>query len=189
ALGREGPSVQMGASIAHVLAQLFGRSWADCRVLLASGAGASLAAAFNAPMAGAVFVLEELVRRFELRIAMAALGASTTAIAVARVLLGDAPDYQVKSLDYVSTAAIPLLLGLGAAAGVVAIAYNRTILGTIAAVERFGPVSAERRAGLIGAAVGALAWFAPTLVGGGDALTQRSLAGSEALVGLPLVFL
>ena len=189
ALGREGPSVQMGASIAHVVGQFSGRSWADCRVLLASGAGASLAAAFNAPMAGAVFVLEELVRRFELRIAMAALAASTTAIAVARALLGDAPDYQVRPLEYASTATIPLFLGLGVVAGVAAIAYNRAILGTIAAFERFPRVSSEWRAGLIGAAVGALAWLAPGLVGGGDALTQRSLDGSETLALLPLVFL
>ena len=90
ALGREGPSVQMGASVAHFVGKVFRREWPDCRVLLAAGAGAGLATAFNAPMAGAVFVLEELVRRLELRIAVAALGASATAIAVARVLLGDA---------------------------------------------------------------------------------------------------
>jgi len=47
----------------------------------------------------------------------------------------------------------------------------------------------ELRAGLIGAAVGTFAWFAPSLVGGGDAITQRSLAGAETLSLLPLVFL
>ena len=84
ALGREGPSVQMGATLAHLVGRLFRRHWADCRVLLAAGAGAGLATAFNAPIAGAVFVLEELLRRFETRIAIAALGASATAITIAR---------------------------------------------------------------------------------------------------------
>ena len=88
ALGREGPSVQMGASIAHREGQVARCSWPDCRVLVAAGAGAGLATAFNAPIAGAIFVLEELVRRFEPRIAIAALGASATAIAVSRLLLG-----------------------------------------------------------------------------------------------------
>src|SRR5215472_13844177 len=125
ALGREGPSVQMGASIAHFVGQVFRREWPDCRVLLAAGAGAGLATAFNAPMAGAVFVLEELVRRFELRIAVAALGASATAIATARVLLGDAPDFHVDALAYASAEARPLFFVLGAVAGLVAIAYNR----------------------------------------------------------------
>lgn len=189
ALGREGPSVQMGASVAHFVGKVFRREWPECRVLLAAGAGAGLATAFNAPMAGAVFVLEELVRRFELRIAVAALGASATAIAVARVFLGDAPDFHVDALAYASAGVRPLFFVLGAVAGLVAIAYNRALLETIAAAERLGGLSVELRAGLIGAAVGTLAWFAPSMVGGGDAITQRSLVGMETLSVLPLVFL
>jgi CIC family chloride channel protein len=165
ALGREGPSVQMGASVAHLVGKVFRREWPDCRVLLAAGAGAGLATAFNAPMAGAVFVLEELVRRFELRIAVAALGASATAIAVARVFLGDAPDFHVDALAYASAEATPLFFVLGAVAGLAAIAYNRALLETITAAERLDRLSVELRAGLIGAAVGTLAWFAPSVVG------------------------
>ena len=100
ALGREGPSVQMSASIAHLVGKLFNRDWADCRVLLAAGAGAGLATAFNAPIAGEIFVLKEPVRRFEVRIAIAALGASATAISISRVFLGDAPDVHVDALGY-----------------------------------------------------------------------------------------
>src|SRR5215469_3718845 len=105
ALGREGPSVQMGASLAHLVGKIFRRTWPDCRVLIAAGAGAGLATAFNAPIAGAIFVLEELVQQFEHRIAIAALGASATAIAIARVFLGDMPDFHVVSLSYASAGA------------------------------------------------------------------------------------
>jgi chloride channel protein, CIC family len=189
ALGREGPSVQMGASVAHLVGNVCRRQWPDCRVLLAAGAGAGLATAFNAPMAGAVFVLEELVRRFDLRIAVAALGASAAAIAVARVFLGDAPDFHVDVLAYASAEARPLFFVLGAVAGLAAIAYNRALLETITAAERLGRLSVEVRAGLIGAAVGTLAWFAPSVVGGGDAITQRSLVGAETLSALPFLFL
>ena len=76
ALGREGPSVQMGAAIAHVVGRLFRREWLDCKVLIAAGAGAGLATAFNAPIAGAVFAFEELVRRFETRTAIRTLQSS-----------------------------------------------------------------------------------------------------------------
>ena len=62
ALGREGPTVQMGASIGHWLGRRFRCCTQDCLVLLAAGAGAGLATAFNAPIAGSVFVLEELMR-------------------------------------------------------------------------------------------------------------------------------
>jgi len=58
-LGREGLSVQMGASLAHLVGTMFRRNWPDCRALVAAGAGAGLATAFNAPIAGAVFVLED----------------------------------------------------------------------------------------------------------------------------------
>ena len=188
ALGREGPSVQMGASISHLMGRMFRRNWPDCRVLLAAGAGAGLATAFNAPIAGAVFVLEELVRRFEPRVAIAALGASATAVAVARVLLGDAPDFQVPTLEHPGGAATPLYFVLGAVAGLLAVGYNRTLLATIAAAERLGRWPVELRAALIGAAVGALAWFVPALVGGGDVITQRTLAGAESLALLPVLF-
>ena len=92
----------------------FRRNWPDLRVLIAAGAERSgLATAFNSPIAGAVFVLEELVKRFETRIAIAALGASTTAIAVAVVLLGRIPDFHVEPLTYVSAVSSPLWLAVG----------------------------------------------------------------------------
>ena len=165
ALGREGPTVQMGAGIAHLVGKVFRRNWPDCRVLLAAGAGAGLATAFNAPMAGAAFVLEELVRRYEPRIAIAALGASATAISVSRLFLGTAPDFFIGALTYPGVGVRPLYFGLGAFAGIAAVVYNQTLLGTLAAAERLRFLPVELRAALIGAAVGALAWIAPDLVG------------------------
>jgi CIC family chloride channel protein len=130
-----------------------------------------------------------LVRRFEPRIAIAALGASATAISFARVLLGDAPDFHVQDLAPPSAEARPLYFALGAIAGLIAIIYNRSLLGVIAVFDRLSRWPVELRAGSVGAAVGALAWFAPTLVGGGDAITQRTLDGIETLSILPVVFL
>jgi CIC family chloride channel protein len=189
ALGREGPSVQMGASLAHLVGTVFRRSWSDCRVLLAAGAGAGLATAFNAPIAGAVFVLEELVRRFETRIAIAALGASATAIAVARLFLDNEPAFRVETLPYSASLANALFFVLGAVNGFVAIAYNYTLLKTIAAADWLGQRTVELRAALIGGGVGILAWFAPDLVGGGEPLTQRALSGTMTLGVIPVVFL
>src|SRR5262249_53571975 len=110
ALGREGPSVQMGASLAHLLGRVFRSSPSDCLVLLAGGAGAGLAPAFNAPIAGAVFVLEELARRFDTRGAIGAFGASAGAIAVSRLFLGDQPDFYLAPLPNAGSATIPLYL-------------------------------------------------------------------------------
>jgi CIC family chloride channel protein len=189
ALGREGPSVQMGATLAHLVGRLFRRDWQDCRILLAAGAGAGLATAFNAPIAGAIFVLEELVRRFEPRIAIAALGASATAIAVSRAMLGAQPDFDVAAIAPVPVAALPLFFILGAIAGLAAVAYNRAILGALDLAARLKRLPAEGRAALIGAAVGLLLWAEPAIVGGGDGLTQAALSGAGSLAVLPLLFL
>jgi chloride channel protein, CIC family len=198
ALGREGPSVQMGAVVAEHVGKTFRRSWPDCRVLLAAGAGAGLAVAFNAPIAGAVFVLEELVRRFDTRIAIAALGASSTAILISRLFLGDAPDFQVAissqavmatgPLPFAAAATWPLFVAMGAVAGIAAALYSRAVLGAVALAERLYRWPVELPAGLIGALVGVVAWFAPGLVGGGDAITQRVLSGGAALSMIPLAF-
>jgi len=199
ALGREGPSVQMGAVVAHIAGRISRRGWPDRRALLAAGAGAGLAVAFNAPIAGAIFVLEELVRRFDTRIAIAALGASATAILVARLFLGDMPDFRVSitafatmatgPLAYAPAASWPLYLGLGVLAGLLAVLYSRALLAAVAAADRLARWPVELQAGGIGAAVGILAWFAPDLVGGGDQITQRVLAGGAAVALIPLAFL
>jgi CIC family chloride channel protein len=189
ALGREGPSVQMGASLANLLGEVFRRNGNDCKALLAAGAGAGLATAFNAPIGGAVFVLEELTRRFDTRITITTLGTSAGAIAVARVLLGDTPDFHVEQVPYPSFGTLPIYLTLGIIAGCLGIAYNRAILATLAVAERLRAWPVEARAAGVGAVVGMLAWFVPLLVGGGDALTQRALAGAETVAAVSAVFL
>jgi CIC family chloride channel protein len=189
AFGREGPSIQMGASAAHFVGNMFRRNWPDCRVLLAAGAGAGLATAFNAPIGGAIFVLEELVKRFEPRLAIVALGASSTAIVVARLLLGDAPDFHVQVLAFPSSLVNPLFFVLGALAGLAAIAYNHAILGAIGVADRLSRWPVELGAALIGTGVGMLAWFAPGLVGGGVPITQRTLAGAGTSALIALLFL
>ena len=112
--------------MANLLGTIFRRNGDDCKMLLAAGAGAGLATAFNAPIGGAVFVLEELVRRFDTRTTIVTLGASAGAIAVARVFLGNAPDFHVEPLPYPGFGTVPIHLALGIVAGCLGVAYNRT---------------------------------------------------------------
>jgi CIC family chloride channel protein len=187
ALGREGPSVQMGANAGFFLGKMFRLADPDCMALLVAGAGAGLASAFNAPIAGAVFVMEELTRRFDTRMVIAALGASCSAIGVAQLVLGRAPEFKVEPMQYSGIESGFLFLALGIAAGFLGMAYNGALLRALSLAGRLHwPV--ELRAAAIGGSVGALAWFAPGLVGGGDAITQRTLSGGESLAVLSLAF-
>ncbi len=102
-----GRSVQMGASLAPLVGKVFRRGWPDCRVLVAAGPARA------SGRLSAVFVLEELVQRFEHRIAIAALGASATALAVARGLRGDAPDFHVYALGFADAGTRPLYFVFG----------------------------------------------------------------------------
>jgi CIC family chloride channel protein len=188
ALGREGPSVQMGVTAAHIVGGLFRRDPEDRRALIAGGAGAGLATAFNAPGAGAIFVLEELVGRFDPRIGLVALGASAGAITVSRGLLGNTLDFEVADLASGGVTELVLFLVLGLLAGVLSVGHNRGLLATLSLAERIGgPI--EIRAAAIGAVIGLLAWSTPHLVGGGDGITQSALSGELLLVALPAIFL
>jgi CIC family chloride channel protein len=188
ALGREGPTVQMGASIAHQIGKLLRRSWSDCRALMAAGAGAGFAVAFNAPIAGALFVFEGLLKRFEARLVIAALAASAVAIWVGRAIAGDTPEFTVGALAQPGLDKMPFFVVLGIGAGLAGTLYNRTLLATLRATDRFSGVPVEWRAAMVGAAVGAIAWFSPSLVGGGDGLAQQALRGEGTLLVLPVLF-
>ena len=181
ALGREGPSIQMGASVAHLIGRVFRCSDEECRALLVAGGGAGLATAFNAPIAGVAFVMEEILRRFSLRVSITTLFASASAIAVARFFLGQAPDFHVEPMGYPGFGTIATHIGLGAFAGVLGVGYSRAILGALAVSDRLHRYPVELCAAVIGGAVGLLAWFAPTMVGGGDTITQQMLLGTSVV--------
>jgi chloride channel protein, CIC family len=128
------------------------------------------------------------MRHFNTRTAIAALGASAAAIAVAHTLLGQAPDFAVAPIAYVALPTWLLLAALGAAAGLAGTLYNAALLHTLSVTDRLRHWPVEVRAALIGAVVGAVGWFLPDLVGGGDNITQRALAAGTSFAFLPLAF-
>ncbi len=181
ALGREGPSVQMGGNIAVILSRLLRRNRHDMRTLVAAGAAAGLATAFNAPIAGGVFVLEELVKRFDPRTTIATLLASAAGFGSASLLLSNTSDFYVAPLHDPRLVQTPLVLIVGLVTGYVGVLYNRAVLYSLRIADTSTwPV--ELRAGLIGAAVGGAAFFAPWIVGGGDDLTARALTGQDTIL-------
>lgn len=182
ALGREGPSVQMGGNIAVIVCRFLRMTRHDLRILVAAGAAAGLATAFNAPIAGGVFVLEELVRRFDSRTTLATLIASGSGFTSAQLLLGDVTEFQTVPIASPSLVHAPLVVAVGVVTGLLGVAYNRAVLfGLRVAESSRWPV--ETRAALIGGMVGLLGWFAPSMVGSGELLTQEALLGLGTLLG------
>jgi CIC family chloride channel protein len=188
ALGREGPTVQMGATLGRLFARRFGLSAADDHALLAAGAGAGLAAAFNAPLAGAIRVFEELVRRFELRVAVAALTACSAALAVMRALIGNRLEFSVPTFEIQLFPGYLLFLVFGGLIGLLGVAYNRLVVAGLDVDEHMHRIAPEVRAALVGAIFGLLACFTPALVGGGESLIQSVLDGGQSVAMLAAIF-
>ncbi|WP_075725180.1 H(+)/Cl(-) exchange transporter ClcA [Corynebacterium aquilae] len=185
ALGREGPSVQMGGNVAMMISRALRRNDADMRTLIASGAAAGLAATFNAPIAGGVFVLEELLKRFDARTTLATLMASASAFGVAQFFLhGD--EFRVPDLATPSLKHIPAYALLGVLAGLLGALYNKAVMASLRFVDG-SKIPAEVRAGIIGASVACVALVSPYLVGGGDPITQDALSGNQTVTALLII--
>ena len=175
ALGREGPTVQMGASLSALASGMLVKHDEDRRIIEAAGAGAGLAVAFNAPISGSVFVFEELTSSFTPWLLVATLAATTSAVWTMRLILGNHFDFAVRQVSPTAVwkgwpfLVLGLLLGAGGAL------YNSTIIGLLRLCDRFVRISSVQRAAVIGAVVGVAGWFEPAMIGGGDDLTQAIL--------------
>ncbi len=153
-LGREGPTVHMGAAIARHLNRYFPTSPERTRQLVAAGAGAGLAAAFNAPLAGVFFVIEELLKDVSTETVGTALAACFVASVATHML--NAPHMDSTR----AIAALPITFApldfvfwviLGAAAGVIGCLFNRGILLSLRFYrEVLSPLPLSVRVGLAG---------------------------------------
>ena len=181
ALGREGPTVQMGGALGQMVSRWFHANARERHTLIAAGAGAGLAAAFNAPLAGVIFVLEELRRDFAPGALTGAFVASVTADVVMRLLLGQSPIFHVQNPPVPPLAGLPLFLVLGAFAGLLGVAFNRALLASLNLFRRTARWPGGLPAALVGLAMGAVCWFLPGAVGGGGPLVQATLGGNMAL--------
>jgi len=188
-MGREGPTVQMGAAVGRAVADV-------CRVpersvpqLLSCGAGAGIAAAFNAPLAGFLFVIEELHRELSARTFGGALVAALVAAIVARMLGGDQPSFEVAGFTALPLKGLPIAVLVGVLGGLGGTLFNRMLLS-------WSDVAADQKVmprwllpGVAAAMCGLVAWWIPDAVGGGHNVADQLLSGkaSMALGGLAVL--
>ncbi len=182
ALGREGPTIQMGGATGLMVSSWFRvkPGEGERKALISAGAGAGLAAAFNAPLAGMIFVLEELQLGLTPVIFVAAFLASVTADVVCRVLTGETPVFALHDVHAPSLAALPVALILGGLAGLGGVVFNRALIGSLDAFRRLAwPPFAT--GALAGGIAGLAAWLYPASSGSGGLLAERALAGVIAV--------
>ena len=186
-LGREGPSVQVGAGIASVLGRSLGLPGEQVKKLIPVGAAAAIAAAFNTPLAAVLFSLEEIMGDLHAPVMGAVVLASATAWMVLRVFLGDHPLFKVPQYQLIHPAEFAVYAVLGVAGGVVSATFTKMLLGIRARFLRFplNTVWLQPLAG--GLVVGVMGWFVPQALGVGYGFVGEALNGKMALQMMALL--
>jgi CIC family chloride channel protein len=126
-VGPEGPVIELGSGLGSAPGQILGLSPERVRTLVGAGAAAGLAAAFNAPIAGAIFVLEVILKDFAVVTFGPILIASVLSTALSRAMLGDSPAFIVPAYELGSVQELPLYVLLGALAGMWGALFTRSM--------------------------------------------------------------
>ncbi|HTV02776.1 MAG TPA: chloride channel protein [Luteitalea sp.] len=176
-LGPEDPALLMGAGIASRLGRLFGLSQQTMRLIAPTGAAAGIAAAFNTPITGVLFVLEEVVAGFDAAVMGSIVLAAASSVVTSRLFLGESPLFSVPEVAAVGgPSEVLLYVALGVAGGLFATAYVRMMgvlryrLGAIRLPPAVGPLLAGLLVGVV-----ALGW--PDVLGTGYRAMDGALHG------------
>ena len=185
-LGREGPSIQLGAMVGKGFSRLSGRLHSEERLLMTCGAGAGLAAAFSAPLAGVVFTLEELHKTFTAEVLLSTMASAITADWVASYIFGLRPVFSLTVSNSLPLSHYWMVLVLGVIMGAFGVLYNRCI----ALSQDFFAMlkTAWVKAALAFGVIVLLAVFYPQVLGSGhDLVTFVGEGGAEVKVLLVLL--
>ena len=179
-VGREGPAVHLGASLAGWLAARLHLSRSMSRTLLGCGVATAVAASFNAPIAGALFASEVVIGNYALKAFAPVVIASVAGTAMSRAYFGDFPAFILEEHSIASFWEFPAFAGLGILTGIGAAAFMNL---TVAAekVAAYMPVKPWFRPAVGGLLVGIIALVFPHVLGVGYGATEAAL-----LTALPL---
>lgn len=194
ALGREGPSVQLGANVGRMISDTFRVDKADSQALLAAGAAGGLAAAFNAPLAGIMFVIEEMRSQFNYNLTStkSVFMSAVMATMVMRSLSGQQAVVDVAYYSHPHLMSLWLYLLLGFCFGVIGILFNKMVLSTL---DMYLLIHQNQRwrfvsIGLfLGAGFGALSVIEPNLAFSGIELIPEVEGGHFFAGALLVIFL
>ena len=180
-LGREGPSVQVGAGIGSVLGRWLGLRPERVKALIPVGAAAAIAAAFNTPMAAVLFSLEEVMGDMHAPILGSVVLASSTSWAVLRLLLGNNPLFKVPQYTLVHPLELAIYALLGIAGGFLSVAFTRLLLEMRKFFLHLPKSTRWWHPVVGGVTVGLMGWCVPQVLGVGYSYVGSALDGTMAL--------
>jgi CIC family chloride channel protein len=186
-LGREGPSVQIGAGFASVIGRWLRLSPARVRDLVPVGAAGALAAAFNTPVAAVLFALEEVIGDLNAALLGSTVVASVAAVVVERSILGNEPLFHVPTYRLVHPAELIAYAVLGIFGGGVSLLFCKGLLGLRQLFRRLPSRTALVHPAIGGLVIGALIVYWPAVMGVGYEYVDQALNGGLLLKTMALL--
>lgn len=181
ALGREGPSVQIGAGIASVLGRRFGLSKVNVKALIPVASAAALATAFNTPIAAVLFALEEILGDLHASVLGSVVLASATSWMVLHMIMGDEPLFHVPAYQLVNPLEFGIYAILGVIGGFASVAFVKLLLQLRVWFRRLPPSTVWLQPAAGGLLMGVLALIRPEVLGVGYDYVDRVLTGDFPL--------
>lgn len=185
-VGREGPIIQIGSAFGSNLGQMLRLPTVQIRTLVGCGAAAGISATFNAPIAGALFAAEVILGDFAVAQFTPIVIASVVATVASRFFLGNHPAFEVPVYDIVSPLELIPYMLTGVVAGLVAVAFIRSLNATEIFFERLS-VPSYLQAALGGLLVGAISIELPQILGVGYTTISHALAGTLPALTMALL--
>ncbi len=186
-LGREGPSIQLGAAMGKGVSKIFKRGKVEERYLITCGASAGLAAAFNAPLAGVIFALEELHKNFSPLVLLSAMSSALTADFISKHFFGLKPVFHFTEISPIPLSDYWRLIILGILVGASGVLFNYSLMKTLqlyASIKKIPPLSKPLLAFM---SAGLLAFLLPEILGGGHNLIDRCAEGDFTITFLMIL--
>ncbi len=187
-LGREGPSVQLGAAAGQGISRLLRRTSMEEKYLLTSGSSAGLSAAFNAPLAGVMFALEELHKNFSPVVLASAVASSVTAVFVTREVFGQSSVFDFHNIPVLPFHYYLYVVVLGLLVGAFGVYFNSSLVRFQVFYEKLPLVPQKLKPAIPLIAAGFLGFVLPQALGGGDDLIN-SLPQMHYTLSLLLVII
>jgi CIC family chloride channel protein len=181
ALGREGPSVQVGSGLASVIGRRLGLGPERIRALVPIGASAALAAAFNTPVAAVLFTLEEVMGDLHAPVLGSIVLSSATSWIVLHLLLGDEPLFHVPAYQLIHPVEFLFYAALGLVGGGVSVCFVKLLLFIRQRFMQLPKWSEWMQPAAGGLLVGVMGWFVPQVLGVGYGNVSLALNGQMAL--------
>ncbi|MGA8808438.1 MAG: chloride channel protein [Thermoanaerobaculia bacterium] len=180
-MGREGPSVQIGAGIASLFGRWLKLSPERVRSLIPIGAAAALSAAFNTPVAAVLFALEEVMGDMNAALIGSTVVASVTAVIIERSILGEETLFRVPAYHLAHPAELIGYAVLGIVGGIVSLLFTQGLLRTRGLFRRLPAWTRIIQPAMGGLAIGIMLLFVPQVMGVGYQYVDQALDGALAL--------